>query len=191
MIKPLLVAAAMTLAATTLSAADVTPPTDKPNVFSFSIGSGQSDIEYRRMFADSRLALIAIAGYDDQKFKSNATVGGTVNFSQHALELGLGIRNNFNAGEQFRPFVQFDVRRTSANNGAGIGICEPSPFWNYNASGGAEYFVGHRVSVEGSAGLRYSRSSSDCSEPATGESFTSKATNFGTFRSAIGINFYF
>jgi len=191
MIKPLLVAAAMTLAATTLSAADVTPPTDKPNVLAFSVASQNYDIEYRHMFADSKLAVIAIAGYYEVKFRNTQTAPNfnSQDITNRFVDLGLGLRNNFRTGEQLRPFLQLDVHRSTQDTSSVD--CQASPIWGYNATGGAEYFVGKQVSIEGSAGLHYGRTSEGCTNPNTGQSVSQKATTFGTFRSVVGINFYF
>src|SRR5258708_4909560 len=183
--------ASIVVAATTLRGAEpITPSVDNHHVLSFAASTTSGDIEYRYMFHDSRLAAIAILGYSEQSStsSSSSTVGSITSKSKfHMLDLGVGLRNNFMTREQLRPFVQVDVLRSSASSGCGSGYA--SPYWNYSASGGAEYFLGKRLSVEGRAGLRYAHASLDCS--LFGVTQTLSAHSTGTFRSALAINFYF
>lgn len=183
--------ASIALAATTLRGAEpTTPPVDNHHVLSFAASTTSGDIEYRYMFRDSRLAAIALLGYSEQSStsRSSSTVGSITSKSKfRTLDLGVGLRNNFMTREQLRPFVQVDVLRGSA--GSGCGNIYASPYWNYRASGGAEYFLGKRLSVEGLAGLQFAHSSSRCSQGGVTESFSVRSA--GTFRSALAINFYF
>jgi len=183
--------ASIVLAATTLRGAEpITPPVDNHHVLSFAASNSSGDIEYRYMFHDSRLAAIALLGYSEQSSKSSSssTVGNITSKSKfRTLDLGAGLRNNFMTREQLRPFVQVDVLRSST--GSSCHSISVSPYWTYAASGGAEYFLGKRLSVEGRAGLRYAHSSSDCSLGGVTESFSARTA--GTFRSALAINFYF
>src|SRR5260370_11613861 len=182
--------AAIVVAATSLRGAEpITPSVDNHHVLSFAASTTSGDIEYRYMFHDSRLAAIAILGYDQQSSKSSSSSssGITSQVKFHMLDLGVGLRNNFMTREQLRPFVQVDVLRSSASSGCGSRYA--SPYWNYSASGGAEYFLGKRLSVEGRAGLRYAHASLDCSFLGVTQTFSARTA--GTFRSALAINFYF
>jgi hypothetical protein len=187
-VKSTLLALLMVIAGTALRAAEpVTPDTDKHNVLSFAASNSSADIEYRYMFHDSHLAAIAFLGYSEisSKFNSGAVNGHQ---SSHTLDLGAGLRHYFMPGEQLRPFVQADVIRSSSGESCtGIFV---SPTWNYSATGGAEYFLGKRFSVEGRAGVRYQHGSSNCSGVVGGSTTTSFHV-VTTFRSALAINFYF
>lgn len=184
MIKPWIATVAIAIAATSVRAAEPAPPTDKSNVIAFGAGNGVGTLEYRRTFLQSRLALIAIAGYQEVSAHSNDSTGD-YHTSQHSTQLGLGVRHNFATIEQVRPFVQLSVSRNHSN---GYG-CMDSSFWGYAASGGGEYFVSRRVSFEGSAGVEVGRASNDCGGGTI--SAHVHATTLNTFRTALGINFYF
>jgi opacity protein-like surface antigen len=196
MTKYAIAAGLLVLATSALYAADpVTQDMSRKHVFTFSTSTsstvfGGSDVEYRYMFANSRLAAIFFAGFGQESF---TTTGSTTSHgSVHSTDLGAGLRRNFTPGEQLRPFVQFDVARSSS--GDSCGAISISPNWNYTASGGAEYFLGKRFSVEGRAGVRYARGSFNCNGAAigvgTGVSSESLRT-LATFRSALAVNFYF
>lgn len=195
--KYVMAAGLLVLTTSALYAADpVTQDMSRKHVFSFSTSTsstvfGGSDIEYRHMFADSRLAAIFFAGFGQESF----TITGSTSShgSIHSTDLGAGLRRNFTPGEQLRPFVQVDVGRSSS--GDSCGSISASPTWNYTASGGAEYFLGKRFSVEGRAGLRYARGSLNCSAVGGGAvgvgGFSQSERSVATFRSALAVNFYF
>jgi hypothetical protein len=184
-IKPGIAAAIVIIVAVTaVRAAEPIKPTDRPNVFSFSVASSNTSIEYRRMFRDSRLTLIAIGGYATQTAQEPAPYKPV---STHFLQLGLGLRRNFNTAEQFRPFAQVEILRHSS---ASTGQCGIPANWNYVASGGGEYFVAQRLSLEASAGLNYGRGGYGCFSDGTTTGMLSAKT-LGTFRSAVSVNFYF
>jgi hypothetical protein len=184
-IKPGIAAAiVIAIATTTVAADEPTKPTERRNAFSFSVSSESPSIEYRRMFLDSRLALIAMGGYGTQTSQEPAP---NKQVSARFLELGLGLRRNFNNAEQLRPFAQVEILRHSS---ADSGLCRIPADWNYLATGGGEYFVGRRLSLEASAGLNYVRGGFGCFTDGT-TTGTLKAKSFGTFRSAVSVNFYF
>jgi hypothetical protein len=183
--KRLLLALAV-LAATNLRAAEpVTPTTDRSNALAFAAGTSASDLEYRRIFHDSQFAVIVLAGYHSFASKTSDSPIGTFKQSGHSTELGLGLRRNFATGEQFRPFLQL-----SATSDHFSGNCAGGRFLSTLASGGGEYFVGSRVSLEGSAGVQLGNSSSTCTFSAS-ETQTTHTTTINTIRAALGINFYF
>lgn len=179
------VALLMALIGTALRAAEpIIPDTDRHHVLAFAASNDSGDIEYRYMFHDSRLAVIALFGYSRQTSKTTGVV--TVRESTHALDLGLGLRHNFMTREQLRPFVQLDATRSSSGDSCGSVFI--TPVWGYSGTGGAEYFLGRRFSVEGRAGVRYTRGSSNCA----GSVFPKSSFHeVSTFRSALAINFYF
>lgn len=186
MIKPWIAVAAIALAATTARAAEpITPTTDKSNVIAFGAGNGSGAIEYRHLFLKSRLALIGEIAYHNQTTRSDDS--SSVHYSQHATSLGLGLRQNFSTGEQLRPFVQLTVSRFHASPS---GPCYGVNAWGYGASGGGEYFVGSRVSLEGSAGVSFGHSSSGC-YVLPDNTQRIHTTSLDTFTTALGINFYF
>jgi hypothetical protein len=185
MIKPWITAAAIVVAASSLHAAEPVTPTDKTNVVAFSAGNDRSDVEYRRLFLNSRLAVIVLAGYHGSSSKSS----GSVDFqsSQHSTEFGLGLRHNFATIEQVRPFVQLTAAREHTSGSD----CTGATAFSYAATGGGEYFVGRRVSFEGSAGVQVGHDRSGCFL-SNGVPESRIHTSFvDTFRTAVGINFYF
>lgn len=187
MIKPWIAVAALVAATTTLRASEPFTPTDKTNVIAFSAGNETGDIEYRHTFLNSRLALLALAGYHASSYHSNDP--DVPDSSSHASELGIGLRNNFDMRERLRPFAQVEVIRTSATNY--YVQCHASPSFNYIASGGGEYFLANRVSLEGSAGVAFFRSSQNCTYGDPPLAFKQQNRSFGTFRTLLSINFYF
>lgn len=185
MIKPGIAAAiVIAIATTTIAADEPIKPTERRNVLSFSVSGSSPSIEYRRMFLDSRLTLIAMGGYGTQTSQEPAPYKPS---SARFLELGLGLRRNFNATEQLRPFAQVEILRHSS---AESGQCGIPADWNYVATGGGEYFVGRRLSLEASAGLNYGRGGFGCFTDGS-TTGTLKEKNFSTFRSAVSVNFYF
>src|SRR5438552_16461232 len=98
MITPWIAAAALMAAATTFRASEPFTPTDKTNVIAFSAGYDTGDIEYRHTFRDSRLVLLALAGYHSASVEVSASTFPDT--SSHASELGIGLRHNFNARER-------------------------------------------------------------------------------------------
>src|SRR5258708_21187724 len=116
--------ASIVVAATTLRGAEpITPSVDNHHVLSFAASTTSGDIEYRYMFHDSRLAAIAILGYDQQSSKSSSS-SSTAITSQvkfHMLDLGVGLRNNLMTREPLRPFEQVDDLRSSASTGGVTG----------------------------------------------------------------------
>lgn len=187
MIKPWIALTAIVISTSALHASEPMTPTDKTNVIAFVGGSSSRDVEYRHLFLNSRVALIVLAGYHEQTVDSADPFA--FHDSRHGSEVGVGLRHNFSTADQIRPFVQLTVDRASSSGN--VGNCDSSTFWGYSALGGAEYFVGRRVSLEGSAGLEVGRSRygcfpSDGTAPSRGH-----ATTVDTFRTALGINFYF
>lgn len=184
------------VAATSLLAAGV-EPTDKRNVLTFSTGSfanagaaaggfvSGGDLEYRRVFSDSRLVAIALFGYHEQSYSD----GTGDHFSAHLLDAGAGLRHNFTTADQFRPFIQGTITRSSYEQTASI-QCDNQPYWSGAAAGGIEYFISPRFSVEGMGGLSYSRQRGRCGATGSG-SYSFHSSQFSTFRSAVAINFYF
>lgn len=187
MIKPWIALAAIVISTSALHASEPITPTDKTNVVAFVAGNNSGDIEYRHLFLNSRLAVIALAGYHEQTDESSGPQG--FHLSQHSTELGLGVRHNFTTVEQIRPFVQLTVARSSGSTTGDP--CGSGPtFWDYTAVGGGEYFVGRRVSLEGSAGLQVGRGRSGCFISDSGPARVN-GRSINTFRTALGMNFYF
>jgi len=185
MIKPWITAAAIVIVASSLHAAEPVTPTDKTNVIAFAAGNDRGDVEYRHLFLNSRLAVLVLAGYH----QSSSTASGSVDFhgSQHSTEFGLGLRHNFATIEQVRPFVQLTAARAHASGSNCTGFTD----FSYAATAGGEYFVARRVSFEGSAGVAVGRSKSGCFITNGIPDSRIHDTSVDTFRTALGINFYF
>jgi hypothetical protein len=169
--------------AANVRAADAVTPADRSNVIAFAVGDTSNSVEYRRLFHGGQFALIALAAY----IKDSSTASPPLLFpaSSHYTEFGLGVRRNFLSGDQLRPFAQVTAGRSSAS-----GNCSIASFWDYTATGGGEYFVSPRVSLEGSAGIDVGRGRSDCIAGVAGLTGSYSRT-LNTFRAALGINLYF
>ena len=186
--KTLGLAIAMALITTTLQAKEPITPTDRTNVIAFGVGSSIGDIEYRHLFHNSQFAMIALASYFERSLKGDSTII-VLPPEQHmrSIGLGLGIRRSFLTDAQLRPFVQLAVTRTHNTEDG----CSPAALWNPSAVGGGEYFVGSRMSLEGSAGMQLTRGTLRCGAASLGNEQKTRITSLNTIRAALGINFYF
>lgn len=170
-----------------LHAADpVAPQLEKRNAVSFDVASSSPELSARRTFFDGKLSLIGSVGYESLHY--SASGGADYDSSYHVLDLGLGIRRNFLVAEKIRPFAQLQVNRTTANPNPVAGAQVSSrPQWHYAALGGIEFFIARRLSLEGSAGVAYSNTTEHADTPPTDY----HSRTFNTFRSTVGVNFYF
>jgi len=154
-------------------------PTHRYGV-TFSVAQSSNEVAFRRLFG-TQWAGLASLGYNHGTVFS-AVGSGTV--TADSWSIGLAGRRYF-APSDLRPF---------AEGGGGLRWTDlpgcphiRSPF--ASATGGVEYKVAERVSIEGSAGLSYSSVSQRCE-------FDGIVTNYSqhslsTFRSALSITFYF
>ena len=157
------------------------PPPERKTGLTFSIGSGDNAVALRRIVSPQWMVL----GIFGVSHANNGIAVGTVEHpSITSWTLGAGVRRVF-VSEELRPFVELDasMRRTQL---PGCGHIS-SPFGSL--SGGVEYFVAKRVSIEGSAGVNYSNFSERCTSD-FGE-IRYDAHTFSTFRSALSVTFYF
>lgn len=158
------------------------PPPDRKTGLTFSIGSADNAIALRRIVSPQWMVL-GIFGVSRGNFGVVAGNGEQPSVTSWAL--GAGVRRVF-VSEELRPFLELDasVRRTEL---PGCGHLS-SPFGSL--SGGVEYFVAKRVSIEGSAGVNYTNVSERCNSSDFGE-IRYDAHTFSTFRSALSVTFYF
>jgi len=158
------------------------PPPERKTGLTFSIGSGDNAIALRCIVSPQWMVL-GILGFSHGDNGVVGSIGSQSSVTSWAL--GAGVRRVF-VSEELRPFVEFDasVRRTQL---PGCGHIS-SPFGSL--SGGVEYFVAKRVSIEGSAGVNYINISERCSSSDFGE-IRYDAHTLSTFRSALSVTFYF
>lgn len=162
---------------------------DAPNnALSFTFSNADNTIAYRRSFG--MFAGLISAGYSKYSYDSSDSSGNHTNNSSHVWSLGAGLRRYLAAKSQLQPFVQADFARSTPGIVAvGVGACGPYHNNTGTISGGAEYHVTPAISIEGRAGLSASSASTRCSS--TDYSYRTDSRTLGTFRSAIGLNFYF
>jgi hypothetical protein len=150
------------------------------NGVTFSVAQASNEVAFRRLFG-TQWAGLASLGYDRGTVFSTADLGSV---EADSWGVGLAARRYF-APADLRPFAEAGggVRWTDLPGCTHI----RSPF--ASATGGVEYKVAERVSIEGNAGLTYSSISQRCE-------FNGITTNFNqhslsTFRSALSLTFYF
>ena len=146
----------------------------------FSVGESSNEISFRRLFGPQWAALGSL-GY------SHGTIFSTPDAGSSAVDqwsVGLSARRYF-APAELRPFAQGGggMRWTDLPGCAHL----RSPF--ASATGGVEYKVAERVSIEGTAGLTYSSLSQRCEVNGVTSNFSQHSLS--TFRSALSITFYF
>ena len=153
------------------------------NGFTFSVAQSSNEVAFRRLFG-TQWAGLATLGYNRGTVFSTATETGSVNVQADSWGLGLAARRYF-APSELRPFAEAGggLRWTDFPNCSHL----RSPF--ATATGGVEYKVAERVSIEGSAGLSYSSTSQRCEFNGIVSNFSQHSLS--TFRSALSITFYF
>ena len=165
----------LAFAATTLSAQT------HPTGLTFSVAQSGNDVAFRRLFG-SQWAALATLGYSHGTAFSTAVPSGSTNADYWSL--GLSGRRYF-APSELRPFAEAGggMRWTE------IAGCPRlrNPF--ATATGGVEYNIAPRVSIEGSAGLSYSAFSQRCEIGGVVSNFHQHSLS--TFRSALSVTFYF
>ena len=166
----------LALAATTASAQT------HPTGLTFSVAQAGNDVSFRRLFGNQWAAL-ATLGYSHGSAFAAAVPAGV---DTDSWSLGLTGRRYF-APSDLRPFVEAGggLRWTDIES-QGCGRVR-SPF--ATASGGVEYNIAPRVSIEGTAGLSYSSFSQRCTVNGIGTNFSQHSLS--TFRSALSLTFYF
>src|SRR5437773_10007924 len=151
-----------------------------PTGITFSVAQGGNDVAFRRLFG-TQWAALATLGYTHGTAFSAAAVGST---TADFWSLGLSGRRYF-APAELRPFAEAGggMRWTE------IAGCPRlrNPF--ATATGGVEYNIAPRVSIEGSAGLSYSAFSQRCTIDGITTNFHQHPLS--TFRSALSVTFYF
>jgi hypothetical protein len=152
-----------------------------PTGLTFSAAQSGSDVAFRRLFG-TQWAALATLGYTHGTAFSTAAVGGTTDADFWSV--GLSGRRYF-APTDLRPFAEAGggMRWTE------IAGCPHirNPF--ATATGGVEYNIAPRVSIEGSAGLSYSAFSERCTIDGITTNF--RQHSFSTFRTALSVTFYF
>lgn len=111
---------------------------------------------------------------------ASTDTGATTNAKSTEISFQAGVRKYLKV-DDFAPFVDGNLAYTSNTGGA-----NDVTSFSLMAGFGAEYFLAKQFSIEGSAGIAYSSTST---KPAGGTSVT--GSSFGTTRSAIAANFYF
>ena len=176
--------AALSLSVMMLLALSVTAaePEKPKQALSFSVSHDDQMISYMRLFGTN--AVLLEAGYDRFTFEGSNNQGVHEKDTSQAWEAGIGFRHYLRQ-EQMQPFVQADYIHGEPTNVP----CGGAKIDTGRVGGGLEYHVSRNFSVEGYAGLVRSATSGRCHSD-TFES-TTTAHQFGTFRSAISVNFYF
>lgn len=170
----------LALAAATTASAQTSAQTH-PTGITFSVAQSGNDLSFRRLFGNEWAGL-ATLGYSHGTGFIVTSAGGPVD--SDSWSIGLAGRRYFAAAD-LRPFAELGAGERWTN----IGDCTRlrSPF--ATATGGVEYHIAPRVSIEGSAGLSYAQFDQRCN--AGGISSTFRQDSFTTFRSALSITFYF
>jgi hypothetical protein len=176
-----LVVLTLALAAATASAQTQTPT--HPTGITFSVGQSSNDFSFRRLFG-TQWAGLATLGYGHGTSFAVVSSGENASVPTDSWSLGLSGRRYF-APADLRPFAEVGVgeRWTEISGCPHI----RSPF--ASASGGVEYHIAPRVSIEGSAGLSYSQFEQRCNFNGFPTSFSQHSLS--TFRSALSVTFYF
>lgn len=177
--KKLLPVLLLLLAGTTFYAQDA----DRRTGLTFTVGQPANDISFRRLIG-SEWAALGSLGYS-RGTAYGVTAGGNEPVDIDSWTLTAAARRYF-ANDQLRPF---------AEAGAGLRMTEVpgcdhlrSPY--ANVSGGVEYRIAPRVSIEGSAGLSYSELQQRCTA-FDGTVFRLDTDSLSTFRTALSVTFYF
>ena len=164
-----------------------TPDPNRKTGFTFFFGTPDSGISVRRRVTPDWTVLGTLA-YSRNGQAVAAVAGPAPNANATSWALGAGVRRVF-VSEELRPFIEVDalLRRTD------VPFCDHISYPYFTAAGGVEYFVAKRVSIEGSAGLSYSRVSERCTQDLGNGpvEFRFDSHSFGTFRSALSLTFWF
>jgi hypothetical protein len=154
-----------------------------PTGLTFSVGQSSNDVSFRRLFGNQWAAL-ATLGYIHGSAFAVTTAGGTTEADSYSLELS---GRRYFAPSDLRPFVEAGggLRWTDIDAPGCANV--RSPF--ATASGGVEYHIAPRVSIEGTAGLSYSSFSQRCTVNGISTNFSQHSLS--TFRSALSLTFYF
>lgn len=158
---------------------------DRKTGLTFSVGQGDSAIAVRRIVTP-QWTLLGELSYEHGSISPTSVGGPNIDVTRWGI--GAGVRRVFTS-DQLHPFLQL-----AANiNRATLPGCGHASYPGIAGSGGVEYFVARRVSIEGVAGLSYSRFSQRCSAPdvGTGTEVGYDSSTFSTFRSALSVTFYF
>ena len=174
-----LISLALSLAAVTVSAQTQTQ--SHPTGITFSVAQSGNDLSFRRLFG-TQWAGLATLGYSHGNAFSATAIGAST--STDSWQLGLSARRYF-APAELRPFAEIGAGERWVE----ISGCSHirTPF--ATATGGVEYHIAPRVSIEGSAGLSYSQFEQQCTLAGTTNTFSQHSLS--TFRSALSITFYF
>jgi len=156
---------------------------EKPKqALSFSVSHDDQMVSYLRLFGAN--AVLFDAGYGRVTFDASNSQGVHEKDTSQFWEAGVGFRHYLRQ-EQMQPFVQADYIHGEPTNLP----CGGAKVDTGRVGGGLEYHLSRNFAVEGYAGLVRSTTSGRCHSD-TFES-TTTARQFGTFRSAIAVNFYF
>jgi hypothetical protein len=152
---------------------------------SFATGiTEDNSIAYRHLFGPYA-GLVSLGYLHSSQHQTNSDgVNDHSTFS--SWNAGVGLRRYFNRQAQVTPFLEADAKRAFPSNFSSG--CET---YNYSGTlgGGAEYHITRALSLEGMAGVAFSRGGGRC----TGEGLQSNDDfrQVSTFRSAIALSFYF
>ena len=159
---------------------------DRKNGFTFFFGTPDSGVSARRRVTPDWTVLGTLSY--SHNGQTVATIGPSGSGGVTSWALGAGVRRTF-VSDELRPFVELDasLHRTEVPG------CDHIGYPGFAASGGVEYFVAKRVSIEGQAGLSYTHFSQRCTQDlgAGPVEFRFDSHSLGTFRSALSLTFWF
>ena len=170
----------LALAAATTASAQTSTQTH-PTGITFSVAQSGNDLSFRRLFGNEWAGLATLGYSHGNNFIVN-TAGQSSDIDTWSL--GLSGRRYF-ASAELRPFAELGAGERWTDIG-GCGHLR-NPF--AAATGGVEYHIAPRVSIEGSAGLSYSEFEQRCTVGGITNTFRQRSLT--TFRSALSITFYF
>jgi hypothetical protein len=155
---------------------------DRRTGVTFSVAQSGGDIAFRRLLPPD-WALLASIGFAESNLGYNP--GGPAGpLDARTYTLSAGVRRYF-ASSELRPFGEV----TAGYDWTELPGCDDVSNPRAAAAGGVEYAIARRVSIEGSAGLAYSRFSQRCESG--GIEFELDRDALSTFRTALSITFYF
>ena len=155
---------------------------DRKTGVTFSVGSAGNDIAFRRLLPPN-WAVLGSLGYARGTAYPTLAPGPNVDVTSWILTAAA---RRYFGSDELRPF---------AEAGAGLSWSEVPGCHSLRSprgsvAGGVEYWVAKRVSIEGSAGLGYSKYGQRC-EGFDGTEYRFELDNLNTFRTALSVSFYF
>ena len=148
----------------------------------FSVANAGGDVSFRRLLPPN-WAVLGSLGYAKGTAYPNAIGAPSADVTNWILSAG--VRRYF-ASDELRPFAE----ASAGISWYDLPGCDATRSPRASAGGGVEYRVAKRVSIEGSAGLGYSKTTQRC-EGFNGIEYRYEYDSLSTFRTALSVTFYF